>query len=71
MYQLFTFYKILIPKVFHCTFYFCIHILPQLVLPFMKKDVAGEVEGKGKGNEDLDNSLKNRYVPKFLVDNNS
>ena len=37
----------------------------------MKKDVAGEVEGKGKGNEDLDNSLKNRYVPKFLVDNNS
>ncbi|XP_050258683.1 uncharacterized protein LOC126703676 isoform X1 [Quercus robur] len=24
------------------------------------KDVAGDVEGKGKGNEDLDNSLQNR-----------
>ncbi|XP_050258684.1 uncharacterized protein LOC126703676 isoform X2 [Quercus robur] len=25
------------------------------------KDVAGDVEGKGKGNEDLDNSLQNRF----------
>ena len=33
----------------------------------MSKDVAGDVEGKGKENEDLDNSLQNRYVPKFSV----
>ena len=56
MYQLFTLYKILIRTVntlifFSLYFYFCIYILPQLVLSFMQKDVAGEDEEKGKGNE--------------------